>query len=85
MSGLLLCVLLSENLCWCHVTLIAYHMSIHRGHDCLVSPRLSSDNLICNLTVILYWSTVDFCCFVSLGVYELDSVIPAAAAAAASL
>ena len=83
MGGLLLCVLLSENL-WCQINIIAYPLSNHRGHHRLVSPTLSSDNLICNLTVILYWSTVDFCCFVCLGVYELDSVIPAAAAAAAA-
>ena len=56
------------------VTLIAYHMSNHRGHDCLVSPRLSSGNLICNFIVILNLSRVDFQCFV-LGIYELPSVI----------
>ena len=57
-----------------HVTLIPYHMPNHRGHDCLVSPRLSSGNLICNFIVILNLSRVDFLCFV-LGIYELPSVI----------
>ena len=74
MSGFLLCDLLSENLWWCHVNLTAYHRSNHRGHDCLVSPRLSSGNSICNFIVILNLSRVDFQCFV-LGIYELPSVI----------
>ena len=30
LSGLLLCVLLSENLWWCYINIIAYHMLIHR-------------------------------------------------------
>ena len=62
LCGLLLCVLLSENLWWCHINITAYPLSNPRGHHCLVSPTLSSDNLIHNLIVILYWSTVGFCC-----------------------
>ena len=56
------------------VLISAYPMSNHRGHHCLVSPRPSSGNLICNLIIILYWSLVDFQCFV-LGIYELHLVI----------
>ena len=75
LSGFLLCDLLSENLWWCHVNLTAYHRSNHRGHDCLVSPRLSSGNSICNSIVILIWVELISNVLFVLGIYELPSVI----------
>ena len=53
---------------WCHINVIAYHMSNPQGHRCLVSPRWISGNLI----LIFYWSRVDFVVLLVLVVQELD-------------
>ena len=37
-GGLLLCVLLSENLWWCHINVKVHSFSNPQGHLCLGSP-----------------------------------------------
>ena len=71
LGGFLLCVLLSENLWWCYINIIAYHMLIRR----VTAVWFPLDRAqVTYWIVILYWSRVDFWCFV-LGIPELDSVI----------
>ena len=75
LSGLLLCVVLSENLWWYHIHVTAHPFSNPQGRHCLVSPRRISGTLICNLIFVLCWSQVYFHCFVSFSCTELDSIL----------
>ena len=75
LSGLLLCVVLSENLWWCQINIKAHPFSNPQGYHCLVSPRRISGTLICNLIFVLCWSQVYVHCFVSFSCTELDSIL----------
>ena len=62
LGGLLLCIMLSENLWWCHISIIAYPISNQRDNHCLLSSRLNSGNLICYFILEQSWFLL-FCLF----------------------